>query len=274
MRKVAETELPNGYVVCSTAIDFDISFNNYINYLHRSFHISLSANTWSCGKELIGTLTLNLDSPSLLRGLWVKLTGYNKIKGRKGDCIDLLKDEIDYHCGGLHQVFLGFGEDDDDNGNLIEIQSGSQSWLFSFYLPEDLPASYCDEYADVSYMLSAVFDTPLASIKATTISYNIIIEGVNSEGLDKILVAKKDVIGLHKGKLESIVEKPRSYFQKLKSRYLKEKNEAKLAVESLSDVATYPFQTGSNQLEIQCSVSGVEDISDVFISAGINYLFI
>ena len=58
-------------------------------------------------------------------------------------------------------VFLGFGENDDNDNTYLDLGAGFYHWKFHFVLPPDLPASYYDGSISVAYLLRAVVDSPI-----------------------------------------------------------------------------------------------------------------
>lgn len=129
------------------------------------------------GQGITGHVELNIKHSVFARGLWIKLVGKNRTE--QGD-IDLLKGDRDHHIDGVHQVFFGFGEEDDDNGALLELPVGKSRYAYNFKLPADSPLSYCDDTTEVYYKLTCVFDgagIPLQHSQASSI----MIVGYNSD---------------------------------------------------------------------------------------------
>ena len=57
-------------------------------------------------------MDLTLSSNVLVRGIWIKFSAMvhtNVKSGRKS--VDLLTNEEDHYCNGLHDVKVGFGEE-------------------------------------------------------------------------------------------------------------------------------------------------------------------
>lgn len=149
-----------------------------------SLSLLMNKNLIYCGGQYIeGSVTLNLDSNTFIRGIWVKFSGLNtinktKYSGNKIINSDLFNNHEDYHCGGIHEVLFGFGEENDtsnENFNLIEFSRGKRSWPFSFFIPESSPLSYCDDYTELIYSITAVVDAAEIPIAMTHVTYHPII---------------------------------------------------------------------------------------------------
>jgi hypothetical protein len=151
-----------------------------------SLTLLMNKNLIYCGGQYIeGSITVNLTSNTFIRGIWVKFSGLNTINKTKSFgnrniyCkSDLFSKHEDYHCGGLHEVLFGFGEENDtsnENFNLIEFRQGKRSWPFSFYIPESSPLSYCDDYTEIIYSITAVVDAAEIPIAISHVTHHPII---------------------------------------------------------------------------------------------------
>ena len=160
------------------------------------------------GALLDGRLELDVRHLTFLRGLWIKFSGWQRVcvpdndenenkgnhsrsnyssrrprapKPRRGGCsalggkelarVDLLKSHEEYHKGGLHEVILGLGEEDEGSYDLLQVERGTYAWSFCFSIPSYLPLSFLSRDGETLYSLTAVLDCPELSRKATTLVY-------------------------------------------------------------------------------------------------------
>lgn len=131
-------------------------------------------------QEISGSIEFRCVRPILLvRGVWIKLVGRQSVNvGTVNVQVDLFEGHEDHYLGGFHEVLYGYGEENVDNGGaatLFELREGIHRWHFALKIPENAPSSYCDQFTEVSYELSAVFDTPEVLMLASTLSYTPII---------------------------------------------------------------------------------------------------
>lgn len=126
------------------------------------------------GQDVAGKVEITLTHKVFVRGIWVKFSAlitsmrmhsdaHDVVEGEK-IIKDLLKGEDDYFQGGVHDVLVGFGEEEgpDENG-FVEMEQGTYSWPYYFKIPMFGPLSYCDNLSEVIYSLQAVLDTPMLS---------------------------------------------------------------------------------------------------------------
>ena len=74
------------------------------------------------GQEIIGKLVLTLNTKIFVRGIWIKFSGtIQSITFGRDDGGEpvakkirkhLMKSEEDYYNGGVHNVLIGFGEEE------------------------------------------------------------------------------------------------------------------------------------------------------------------
>jgi hypothetical protein len=117
---------------------------------------------YSPGHEICGRLELLLSQKAFVRGIWVKFSALNVVRkiSQEIDCkVDLLRDEFDNYCCGLHDVMLGLGEESEGD-EFLELAEGSYSWPFSFFIPCNSPLSQYDNINTVEYTLTATVDSP------------------------------------------------------------------------------------------------------------------
>ena len=125
-------------------------------------------------EEVLGHVELICVKPIFLRGVWIKFTGFNILRSDDGrgdilEKVDLLVAEEDHYLGGLHEVFFGFGEEEQnestamDSGALLQLDAGTHKWNFAFKIPINAPFSYCDERVEVIYTLNRSKSTRLNS---------------------------------------------------------------------------------------------------------------
>jgi hypothetical protein len=161
------------------------SFTNGTLLLHGP------AETLESGQLLAGYVELQLQERLFVRGVWVKLVAKSKTIN---ESTDLLKDQNGYHIDGIHVVFVGFGEGDIDNGALLEMAPGRYTWNYHINLPENCPLSYCDEMTDVSYKITAVFDSAGIPLQHSTATCNLIVDHLHPSSLKKITKQNNDFL--------------------------------------------------------------------------------
>ena len=133
-------------------------------------------------EEVSGCVKISISKSLSIRGLWVKFTGSNilnlcetKIKTHEG--VDLLAGDADHYLGGIHDVLLGFGEQDeierasDAAIPLLPLVCGDHKWNFSFQIPSEAPFSYSDKYTVVSYLITTYLDIPEVSKIASQVMH-------------------------------------------------------------------------------------------------------
>lgn len=132
--------------------------------------------------EISGKVELKLRQNVFVRGVWIKLVGknviLNPVNNKELFSYNLLQYEEYFHIDGIHEVFIGFAEGDDDNGSLLELGAGKHRWPFVFKLPKYTPPSYCDDNVSVSYVVSAIMDSPVIPMVASTASQVILVESI------------------------------------------------------------------------------------------------
>lgn len=144
----------------------------------RLFRAALCGTVLAPGQELFGTVEFQCLKPSMfVRGVWVKLMGRQSLTMEPVMTakLDLLEGQEDYYLGGFHDVLYGFGEEDESGGTLFELREGLHRWNYAFKIPESAPPSYCDEYMDVSYSATVVFDSPEVPIAISQITHTAIV---------------------------------------------------------------------------------------------------
>ena len=126
-------------------------------------------------EEVSGCVKFTCSKSLSIRGLWVKFTGFNTLKNlcekriETHEGVDLLSGDADHYLGGMHDVLLGFGEQDDierasdANLPLLPLACGDHKWNFSFQIPSEAPFSYCDKYTEISYSTTIFLDIPEVS---------------------------------------------------------------------------------------------------------------
>ena len=127
----------------------------------------------AAGQEVVFKLELVLQKKCLLRGLWAKFTATNEtcIDGKTKEVKDLLVGEEDYFHGGVHDVMLGFGEEENpDATGYLEVERGTYTWPMFFTIPQTALPSYYDEIVELSYVLNIVLDVPNLPRSACTVS--------------------------------------------------------------------------------------------------------
>ena len=157
-----------------------------------------------CPSELLsGCVTVQLEYKQFVRGIWVKLSGANLVLNQTIDGVkkkiiaDVLSDEPDHYCGGLHQVLLGLGEEPSTEVNyndLLELDAGSHVFPFSIAIPAGAPLTYCDENCSLAYNLDALLDSPSVSNASSTVSTTIVVGGISEELYIETL-AQDNVLG-------------------------------------------------------------------------------
>ena len=119
-------------------------------------------------QEITGSVKFLTSKPLLIRGVWVKLVGSNKLKPGEHSTdpvhsVDLLVGEEDHYLGGIHDVLFGFGEEEENNRSntaILELAVGAHEWNYSFSIPPNAPYSYCDKNVEVLYTVTAYVDIP------------------------------------------------------------------------------------------------------------------
>ena len=137
------------------------------------------------GEVIRGSVKLQLQCvPFLVRGIWVKLVGVNKVLpvtvedgvSDEGASFNVLQGEEDFEHDGLSEVLIGFGETvHDEESDMLEFNELSYEWTFSLKIPEDAPMSYCDDYVQMLYSLHATIDSPMVPNSAGQISFSIVV---------------------------------------------------------------------------------------------------
>jgi len=132
------------------------------------------------GSYFIGKVCLSLTvRPFLIRGLWVKLSGASVLFSSSGLLLashDLLKDEEDYHCGGVVEVLAGLGETEcQETEELLELNDSLYTWPFSFKIPSGAPFSYTDSLAETLYSVVCQLDSPAVSRAEGSLSFSVVV---------------------------------------------------------------------------------------------------
>ena len=166
-----------------------------ISSTSNTTHSCSSNRTVLVGREIEGKLVLNLSMQSFVRGLWVKLVGCSMSTSEdpagnvtiqsddlfRGSSSSCGADE-QYHLNGLHEVLLGYGEEDTTTTTThtstgeshVILQPGQHQWSFSFNLPSSAPASFFSDSSSITYQLVAVFDA-YSEYERVTIEHDIIV---------------------------------------------------------------------------------------------------
>jgi Arrestin (or S-antigen), N-terminal domain len=132
-----------------------------------------------------GCVKLVCSKSLSIRGLWVKFTGVNILKNlnerriKTHEGVDLLVGDADHYLGGLHDVLVGFGEQDEielvSNAStpLLPLACGDHTWNFSFQIPSEAPFSYCDIYTEIIYSATIYLDIPKVLRIASQVMQNL-----------------------------------------------------------------------------------------------------
>lgn len=139
-------------------------------YLNANNESSMM-NYLSKDREIEGKVLLNIMIPTFLKGIWVKILGSttinypdnSKLNQYNINTFDLFKESDEYYLDGLHEVLLGFGEEDNNYGSLVDIKPGRYQYPFLFKLPFNAPASYFDTNVNISYKIIVMLDSPSVS---------------------------------------------------------------------------------------------------------------
>lgn len=155
------------------------------------FYKVACADSWRRDDEQLGLVELTCVKPFFLRGIWVKFTGFNTLYSDdgRGDIlqkVDLLAAEEDYYLGGIHEVLLGFGEEDEnesttiDGGPLLQLGVGTHKWNFAFKIPTNAPFSYCDKSVEVLYTIKVILDSPQVPVAISQVCYGEPVKNITS----------------------------------------------------------------------------------------------
>lgn len=123
------------------------------------------------GQVLSGCVTFSPTKAVFIRGVWVKFAGFNTVCPADSpddnfQRVDLLTSDEDHFLGGMHEVLLGLGEEDEtdrstfSDGALLQLDEEKHIWNFSFKIPLSAPLSYCDKNVEVLYTATACVDIP------------------------------------------------------------------------------------------------------------------
>lgn len=123
------------------------------------------------GQELHGYVKFLPIKAVFVRGVWVKLAGFNTLflpNSPHGtvERFDLLTSDEDHFLGGIHDVLLGLGEEEEtdrntnSDGALLQLEEGNHTWNFSFKIPLNAPFSFCDKNVEILYTATASVDIP------------------------------------------------------------------------------------------------------------------
>lgn len=156
------------------------------------------------GEYITGKVCINFHQQTFIRGAWIKLSGSSVINSKINTlAFDVLQNEDEYYCGGIHDILIGLGEEKTiDYDNLLDIPIGEHSFSFSILIPDKgtilmklnkifsnslyfsniaiAPLSYIDENCELLYTLTAFLDTPSLSTSVTNTFYNLQIGTVPS----------------------------------------------------------------------------------------------
>jgi hypothetical protein len=187
-KEVARSEFPAGMIRISVC-DNRNAHDNTSEIAERTDAKMSSGQLLSFqpGEEVVGMVEVHLTEALFVRGIWAKFSGLNVARyvDKNGSYItnDLLQGDEDHYSGGLHEVFLGFGEEciDENAESLVEIQPQKCKWPFYFRIPDDAPLSYKDNFVHVTYTLSAVLDAPDIHTQLTSATYHVIVDSLGSD---------------------------------------------------------------------------------------------
>lgn len=123
------------------------------------------------GQEFLGYVKFLPIKAVFVRGVWVKLAGFNTLflpNSPDGtvERFDLLTSDEDHFLGGIHDVLLGLGEEEEidrntnSDGALLQLEEGNHVWNFSFKIPLNAPFSFCDKNVEILYTATASVDIP------------------------------------------------------------------------------------------------------------------
>jgi hypothetical protein len=142
------------------------------------------------GETIRGIVELSLaELPLLVRGVWIKLQGKTNVLNKDGEMntVNLLRDDEEYHNGGITEVFVGFGEIQNSNEvDILELTERSYSWHFVFKLPDECPFSYCDSFTETTYTLTATLDTPSVPLSIGTLCHTLVVGALTHASLETI----------------------------------------------------------------------------------------
>lgn len=209
------------------------------------------------GQELIGKVEVQLVNTCLIRGIWIKLVGINKLKLTES------KETASETIIITDEVFAGFGEDDEDGGNLLEMQPGTYSWHFCLALPKTCPLSYCDELGEVTYTLTAAFDCPLMPIAISSVSRTIIMTRISRSDARRLISGNPNIVGVNERVLSTRgirvnPNKKKKPLQSLTNYLTGNSDNHYLTLNSKSGAAVYPFVTRNYKLALDCGLHGFD----------------
>lgn len=152
------------------------------------------------GELVRGVVELNLArTPCIVRGAWIKLAGTATATAKPevltegamapplSSTVQLLREDEEFHNGGVTETFVGFGEQvDDREADMVELSESSYSWPFVFKLPTNCPFSYCDDHVEVSYSLTAVLDAPIVPLSVATLQHTLVVGALTSAALEAV----------------------------------------------------------------------------------------
>ncbi len=90
------------------------------------------------GEYITGKVWIKFKQQTFIRGAWIKLSGSSVITNKNNAMVfDVLQNEEEYFCGGIHDTLIGLGEEKNiDYDNLLDIPMGEQSYSFSILIPD------------------------------------------------------------------------------------------------------------------------------------------
>ena len=127
--------------------------------------LSIDLSNDSPIEQINGRIDLKLKTNIFIRGIWIKFVGiettFLKQNQAWSDPVYILKDHEDFYLDGIHEVFTGFGEQDDDKNSVLELPSGKHSWNFCFQLSQNIPTSLHTSFVKRYYNVIFAIDAPM-----------------------------------------------------------------------------------------------------------------
>ncbi len=90
------------------------------------------------GEYITGKVCIKFHQQTFIRGAWIKLSGSSVINSKISTAVfDVLQNEEEYYCGGIHDILIGLGEEKNiDYDNLLDIPMGEHFFSFSILIPD------------------------------------------------------------------------------------------------------------------------------------------
>ena len=90
------------------------------------------------GEYITGKVCIKFHQQTFIRGAWIKLSGSSTINiTNKTVVFDVLQNEEEYYCGGIHDILIGLGEEKNiDYDNLLDVPCGENHFSFSILIPD------------------------------------------------------------------------------------------------------------------------------------------